>query len=96
MSRVNGEIVCDDCAGWDIEWMYHCSLHGTDHCRGCCCPECAEDSLEDYDDLDTCEHGKGFDEDCEWCDYEEDGPQDLETTLDNALERAEPRRLNGE
>jgi len=27
-----------------------------------------------------------------WDDYEEDGPQDLETTLDSALERSPVRR----
>jgi len=67
MSRVEGQIFCDDCAGWDIEWMYHCKQHGTDYCRGCSCPECEDET---------------------WDDYEEDGPQDLETTLDNAVDRA--------
>ena len=37
--------------------------------------------------------------DQEWDDYEEDGPQDLETTLDNAVDRAFQETLtdtNGE
>lgn len=34
---------CDDCGGFDIEWMYRCSRHGTEYCRGCDCPFCEED-----------------------------------------------------
>lgn len=48
---------------------------------------------DEGDDDSVCEHGIGFDETCEWCDYEEDGPQELETTLDSALEQ--PQRRTG-
>lgn len=42
--------MCADCGGWDIEWMYQCSKHKVEYCRGCCCPECADDEAnEDYD-----------------------------------------------
>lgn len=50
MSRVGGQVFCDDCAGWDIEWMYHCKQHGTDYCRGCSCQECAEEAWDDYEE----------------------------------------------
>ena len=49
MSEVNGEILCNDCGGWDSERMSHCSDHGADYCRGCSCPECEEDKTEDCD-----------------------------------------------
>lgn len=38
--------MCSDCGGWDIEWMHHCHKHkGVQFCRGCACPDCAEDDL---------------------------------------------------
>jgi hypothetical protein len=40
---------CDDCAGFDYEWMKSCVKHGTEFCRGCSCPICEE---EDYNDGD--------------------------------------------
>jgi len=43
-------IRCADCAGFDLEWMRKCEKHGLQYCRGCSCPECAEDSWDDdYD-----------------------------------------------
>jgi hypothetical protein len=38
---------CADCGGWDVEWMYKCHTHGVEYCRGCSCPYCAEDGLDD-------------------------------------------------
>jgi hypothetical protein len=55
---------CDDCGGFDIEWMYRCAKHSTEYCRGCSCPLCTEESFDDY---------------------EEDGPMDLEDTLDAVM-----------
>lgn len=44
---------CSDCGGFDIEWMYRCDKHkGVEFCRGCECPFCAEDDLDDGDDDD--------------------------------------------
>lgn len=42
--------ICDDCAGFDYEWMYSCKKHGTQFCRGCACPECAEEEWDDYEE----------------------------------------------
>lgn len=56
-------------------------------CNTCFRAKNVEQEPDERDDS-VCEHGIGFDETCEWCDYEEDGPQDLETTLDNAVDRA--------
>lgn len=44
------ESKCADCAGYDIEWMYRCGKHNLEYCRGCSCPECAEDSYDETDD----------------------------------------------
>lgn len=41
---------CADCGGFDIEWMYHCEKHGTDRCRGCSCPWCDEELIDDEDE----------------------------------------------
>lgn len=38
---------CADCGGWDVEWMYKCHTHGVEYCRGCSCPYCDEDELDD-------------------------------------------------
>lgn len=47
---------CDDCGGFDIEWMYHCVKHpGVEYCRGCACPLCAEDG--EYDERDYPDDG---------------------------------------
>lgn len=45
-----GNEVCDDCGGWDIEWMKHCPSHpGVPFCRGCECPYCRdEEDVEDF------------------------------------------------
>ncbi len=44
---------CDDCAGFDYEWMKSCAKHGTHFCRGCSCPVCAEeDDCEDHENGD--------------------------------------------
>ena len=40
--------MCVDCGGWDIEWMYKCHRHGLEYCRGCSCPECDEEELDEY------------------------------------------------
>jgi len=50
MKDLDGIEVCDDCAGHDLEWMKHCSIHpGTSYCRGCECPYCREEEeAEDY------------------------------------------------
>ena len=41
--------ICDDCAGFDFEWMHQCNKHKTKFCRGCSCPDCNEaDADEDY------------------------------------------------
>lgn len=50
-ARLPADPMCADCAGWDIEWMYHCQKHkGVQYCRGCSCPYCAEDAYDDEDD----------------------------------------------
>lgn len=41
---------CDDCAGFDLEWMYHCEKHGTWRCRGCSCPPCEDEAFDDYEE----------------------------------------------
>lgn len=42
---------CADCGGYDFEWMYHCHKHkGVIYCRGCECPYCAEDDINEMDD----------------------------------------------
>jgi len=49
------ESKCADCGGYDIEWMYRCHKHGLEYCRGCSCPECADEDCDDeyaYDDGD--------------------------------------------
>lgn len=38
--------MCADCAGFDIEWMYKCDKHRTEYCRGCACPECADEAWD--------------------------------------------------
>lgn len=49
--------VCEECGGWDIEWMKECPVHrGTKFCRGCECPHCLEEEEEDD------EESYGFDE----------------------------------
>lgn len=40
---------CADCGGFDIEWMYLCHKHKVEHCRGCSCPYCDEEALDDDD-----------------------------------------------
>jgi hypothetical protein len=52
MSIVNNQVICDDCAGYDLEWMRRCEKHHTDFCRGCQCLQCAEETDEYYDYLD--------------------------------------------
>ena len=42
--------ICDDCAGFDLEWMHRCDKHGTQFCRGCSCPGCDEEALDDYEE----------------------------------------------
>lgn len=42
--------VCDDCGGFDIEWMYRCDKHRTEYCRGCACPICSEEACDDYEE----------------------------------------------
>lgn len=42
--------VCADCGGWDIEWMRLCHKHKVEFCRGCECPWCAQDSMDDYEE----------------------------------------------
>lgn len=45
--------ICADCGGWDIEWMRQCHKHkGVEFCRGCECPYCAEEALDEYEDED--------------------------------------------
>jgi hypothetical protein len=41
--------LCCDCGGWDVEWMYQCHTHKVEYCRGCSCPYCEEDDLNDGD-----------------------------------------------
>lgn len=41
---------CADCGGFDIEWMYKCHKHGLEYCRGCACPECADEEWDDYEE----------------------------------------------
>lgn len=55
--------MCADCGGFDIEWMYRCYKHGTEYCRGCECPCCAEEN----EDEDFCQHGIPWDEFCGEC-----------------------------
>ena len=59
MEMPNGDIFCDDCGGWDVEWMRRCKKHGTHYCRGCECPVCAEDkweeSLDEYYSMENTE-----------------------------------------
>ena len=38
---------CADCGGFDVEWMRYCSTHNVEYCRGCECPWCAEEALDD-------------------------------------------------
>ena len=40
---------CADCGGFDFEWMYKCTKHGLEYCRGCSCPSCDEDAYDDDD-----------------------------------------------
>lgn len=48
---------CADCGGFDVEWMYSCQKHkGVEYCRGCSCPFCDEDAL-DEEDYEIDEHG---------------------------------------
>lgn len=42
--------ICSDCAGFDLEWMYHCKKHNTLRCRGCSCPECSQEAWDDYEE----------------------------------------------
>ena len=42
--------MCADCASYDLEWMRRCQKHGTQYCRGCECPYCAEEAWDDYED----------------------------------------------
>ena len=43
---------CADCGGFDIEWMRTCHKHkGIQFCRGCSCPYCDEEALDEYEDL---------------------------------------------
>lgn len=42
---------CADCGSFDVEWMYKCHKHGLQYCRGCSCPECDEEELDEYEDL---------------------------------------------
>lgn len=46
------EPMCADCAGYDYEWMYRCEKHGLEFCRGCSCPECADEMGDDFEDDD--------------------------------------------
>ncbi len=38
---------CDDCGGFDVEWMRRCAKHQTEFCRGCSCPCCADEEQMD-------------------------------------------------
>jgi hypothetical protein len=51
------EPMCADCGGWDIEWMYKCQKHGYEYCRGCSCPECADEDDDEDDDWDGESYG---------------------------------------
>ncbi|MCP5245708.1 MAG: hypothetical protein H6937_07095 [Burkholderiales bacterium] len=42
--------VCADCGGYDIEWMYTCRKHNLQYCRGCDCPYCADEEMEEHED----------------------------------------------
>jgi hypothetical protein len=45
--------LCADCGGFDVEWMYHCQKHGgVPHCRGCSCPYCDEEYVDEPPDFD--------------------------------------------
>lgn len=44
------DMICCDCAGFDVEWMYRCDKHGTWRCRGCDCTYCIEDEMDDYEE----------------------------------------------
>lgn len=39
--------LCDDCGGFDVEWMRSCSKHDTTYCRHCQCPPCVEEAEDD-------------------------------------------------
>lgn len=46
--------ICADCAGYDYEWMHQCQKHKCEFCRGCECPYCAEEAMnDDEDELDS-------------------------------------------
>lgn len=48
MSDPNKETMCAYCGGIDFEWMHRCGKHpGIEFCRGCYCPECIEDELDE-------------------------------------------------
>lgn len=42
--------LCADCGGFDVEWMRRCQKHCLEYCRGCSCPQCDEDALDDYEE----------------------------------------------
>lgn len=42
--------LCADCGGFDIEWMYRCQKHGFEYCRGCACPACTDEEIDDRED----------------------------------------------
>lgn len=54
MSEATKDAYCDDCGGYDLEWMHECSRHKTEFCRGCSCPDCEEEKSgnDDYYDYE--------------------------------------------
>lgn len=50
---MSSKVLCADCAGFDVEWMYRCHKHGADYCRGCECPGCAEEQGDSFWDGDS-------------------------------------------
>lgn len=43
-------VMCADCGGFDVEWMRRCQKHGTEYCRGCDCPHCADEAHDDLEE----------------------------------------------
>lgn len=48
---LGNQVMCADCAGFDVEWMRQCHKHkGVQFCRGCSCPHCVEEAWGDYEE----------------------------------------------
>lgn len=45
-----GDTICADCAGFDVEWMRKCEKHRLEYCRGCACPECADEAWDEHEE----------------------------------------------